>query len=233
MPTLTYDCPRCSTGKTTFDVLGSNFLYTEASNDWVTHFEVPSVCRHCGRISVFEISLTAFDSRNVFSRVEGWKSDHHLNDHFKVNGFISAKHNATVTPPDYIPDDIAAIFREGASCHSLTCYNAAGAMFRLALDMATKGLLPPDGGESGPNRAQRTRLYDRLKWLFDSNSLPRDLRELADCVREDGNDAAHDGTLAKADAEDLLDFSRILLERIYTEPARLQQARERREQRRS
>jgi hypothetical protein len=51
-------------------------------------------------------------------------------------------------------------------------------------------------------------------------------------VREDGNDGAHDGTLGKEDAEDLLDFTTALLERIYTEPERLRLAQERREKRR-
>jgi hypothetical protein len=51
-------------------------------------------------------------------------------------------------------------------------------------------------------------------------------------VKDDGNDGAHRGTLGKADAEDLQDFTFELLERLYTEPARLKQAEERRKQRR-
>ncbi len=37
--------------------------------------------------------------------------------------------------------------------------------------------------------------------------------------------------LSPADAEDLLDFTSVLLERIYTEPERLKIAQQRREQR--
>lgn len=61
----------------------------------------------------------------------------------------------------------------------------------------------------------------------------RYLRELSLCIKEDGNDGAHAGSLTKDDAEDLLDFTFALLERIYTEPERLRLAQERRNARRS
>ncbi|WP_448665131.1 DUF4145 domain-containing protein [Sphingomonas sp. CJ20] len=113
-------------------------------------------------------------------------------------------------------------------------YNAAAAMFRLALDLATKSLLPDTpSAAGGPNNAERKRLYDRLEYLFSASLIAPELRDLADCVREDGNDGAHDGTLNKEDAEDLIDFTEQLLERVYTEPARLRLAKARREGRRS
>ena len=59
------------------------------------------------------------------------------------------------------------------------------------------------------------------------------LRQLSTCVKEDGNDGAHAGNLSTEDAENLLDFTTILLERLYTEPERLRIAEERRIQRRN
>ncbi|WP_146037262.1 DUF4145 domain-containing protein [Novosphingobium guangzhouense] len=230
MPTLTHDCPRCSTKKITFDVIGRNFIGTD--NDWQDKYEVPAVCRHCKSATVFVIFLINHFSRSKYKENTAWVSSANLNDHFFIMDYVSVKDNSTICAPDHVPDDVAVIFREGATCLSLACYNAAGAMFRLVLDMTTKSLLPSTDQEGGPNRAQRTRLYDRLAWLFETGRLPAPLREIADCVREDGNDAAHDGSLAKIDAEDLLDFSRVLLERVYTEPQRLIEARARREDRR-
>jgi hypothetical protein len=58
--------------------------------------------------------------------------------------------------------------------------------------------------------------------------LPEDLAALLDNLREDGNDGAHDGTLTKDDAEDALDFTQILLQRLYTNPERLRLAEARR-----
>jgi hypothetical protein len=68
--------------------------------------------------------------------------------------------------------------------------------------------------------------------LFDNKILPEALHELSGCIKEDGNDGAHEGTLRKADAEDLLDFTAALLERLYTEPERLRLAQSRRDARR-
>ena len=62
--------------------------------------------------------------------------------------------------------------------------------------------------------------------------MPNDLRELSTSIREDDNDGAHAGTLKKEDAEDLLDFSGALLERLYIEPEKLRLAGKRREARR-
>jgi len=63
-------------------------------------------------------------------------------------------------------------------------------------------------------------------------ALPISLKELAKCIREDANDGAHVGDLGKEEAEDLLDFTVAILERLYTEPKRLELAEARRKERR-
>ena len=104
-------------------------------------------------------------------------------------------------------------------------------MFRLSLDITTRSLLPQEETE-GLNAKTRRDLGLRLPWLFDNGRLPESLRDLSTCVKEDGNDGAHAGNLSEEDAEDLLDFSYALLERLYTEPARIRDATERRKVRR-
>ena len=103
-------------------------------------------------------------------------------------------------------------------------------MFRLCIDLATRPPLPDptDADKPQPNKKQRRDLGLRLAWLFDNGRLPLELRELAKCIREDANDGAHVGNLTKADAEDVLDFTSVLLERLITEPKRLGLAEERR-----
>ena len=73
----------------------------------------------------------------------------------------------------------------------------------------------------------------RLAWLFEHNILPDSVKELAKCIREDGNDGAHAGTISKIDAEDVLDFTYALLHRLYTEPKKLELAQKRRDDRRN
>ena len=104
-------------------------------------------------------------------------------------------------------------------------------MFRTSIDLATKDLLPPNDEELLDDRARRF-LAPRLRWLFENGRLPSDLRELSSCIRDDGNDAAHRANIGQEEANDLLDFTAILFERIFTIPKRVEIARERRNERR-
>ena len=117
-------------------------------------------------------------------------------------------------------------------CLSVKCFNAAGTMFRLCVDHATTALLP-DANSNGLNSAIRRSLGLRLHWLFENGHLPQALKDLSHAVKEDGNDGAHAGLLTEQDAEDLLDFTVALLERLYTEPKRLELAVARRAARRN
>ncbi len=98
--------------------------------------------------------------------------------------------------------------------------------------MSEEYRLKSGGQAQGPNSRTRRDLGLRLPWLFDNGLLPTDLRELSTSIREDANDGAHAGTLQKAEAEDLLDFTLALLDRICTEPEKLGLAKERRKVRR-
>lgn len=155
-----------------------------------------------------------------------------LNKFVNVEGHISLKDNASVAPHEFLPNEIAAAFREGATCVAVGCYNAAGTMFRLCVDLATRSMLPTEETQ-GLNAKNRRDLGLRLLWLFASGRLPDSLKELSSCIKEDGNDGAHAGNLSQSDANDLLNFTSILLERIYTEPERLRLAKERRDARRA
>ncbi len=92
---------------------------------------------------------------------------------------------------------------------------------------------PTDTTKTQPNEKTRRDLGLRLAWMFDNGILQPTLRELAKCIREDANDGAHVGSLTKQDGEDLLDFTIALLERLITEPKKLELAEARRKARRS
>ena len=125
---------------------------------------------------------------------------------------------------------IESVISEGNICFSVGCYNAAAAMYRLALDLATKNLLT-DTNVSEPNGHVRRNLGPRIEWLLKVGGLPSDLKALAAAVKDNGNDGAHDGTLVKNDAEDVKDFCIELVRRLFTEPERIRLAEARRESR--
>ena len=199
--------------------------------DWQFWYEAFCICRQCRRSTIFILS----ESTNSYEYVQKTglvKINGAVNRYVTIEGTITLKDTATVEPPPHVPVDIDAVFREGATCLTVGCNNAAGTMFRLCIDLVTRTLLPEEETE-GLNRASRRYLGLRLPWLFDNGHLPEGLRQLSTCVKEDGNDGAHAGNLTTEDAEDLLDFTAILLERLYTEPERLRIAEERRLQRRN
>ncbi|MDO9369589.1 MAG: DUF4145 domain-containing protein [Sphingopyxis sp.] len=123
-------------------------------------------------------------------------------------------------------------FDEAAACISIGAFNAACSMFRLTVDLATKGLIPDENDETGPTVAQRRTIFGRTQWLIHQGIISKDLEDLASCIREDGNDGVHDGTLGVDEAQDNLDFSDALLRRLFTEPARITIAKDRRDLRR-
>ena len=230
MPELVANCPRCGSNHISFDVTQAHIIRVE--HDWQNWYETFCICRHCNRATVFLLAESVDGNYQHVHRTGLLNIGVALNRYTDIKGFISLKDTVTKEPPEHLPNEIDSIFREGATCLSVDCCNAAGTMFRLCIDMASISMLP-EGEVEGLNSKIKRNLGLRLPWLFDNGILPEALRELSSCIKDDGNDGAHKGTLDKDDAEDLLDFTFVLLERIYTEPERLRLAKERREKRRN
>ena len=225
------NCPRCGAENTTLDCYSSIWMGCEYN--WKNYLEVFVVCRRCHKPSTQLVSQHT--SGDEYEELCG--KDHKLsasagtiNDLVDFERVISLRDTHSFESPDHVPDNISNVVEEANSCLASQCFNAAGAMYRLALDLATKELLPEEGE---PSAKVRRNLGLRMPWLFGQAALSRDLQPLAECLQQDGNDGAHDGTLSKDDAEDLQDFCFELLRRLYTEPERLRLAQERRVARRT
>ena len=221
MPLLVEDCPRCGAHQHTFDVLAS---IPAACSNAAQRVEVFSCCRECKKAIIFVIRVRKSPRPGMEVPI---MTQDNLNHTFAVIGFINQSHVGAESPPSHLTDDVKTAFEEATRAFAIGCWNAAGCMFRVSIDLATKKIYSDKGG---PDRFPLSR---RLSWLFDNEHVPSDLRDLATCINDDGNDAAHVAGLNKVDAEDLLDFSRELLNRIYTEPARIRIANERRKRRRN
>ena len=229
MSELVASCPRCKAKEMTFDLVAQN--HTHTNYDWQRWYETFCICRACNKSTIFVLSQREINADRALRDNELANFDIAINQLMSVEGHISLKDIAAESPPEYLPQNIDAAFREGAACMSIGCSNAAATMFRLCLDMATLSMLPEENIDGLNNRIRRS-LGLRLPWLFAQNILPDSLRELSSCIKDDGNDGAHEGTLSEEDAEDILDFSFVMLERIYTEPKRIELAQDRRIRRR-
>ncbi|MDB5934122.1 MAG: hypothetical protein JWQ01_1466 [Massilia sp.] len=231
MSQLVEDCPRCNAKRIAFEVLA--YTYVRQNYGWQNEYELFCVCGHCNLSTIFVIAMKEEATERALKNSGGLAGfQGGINKLVHSKGYISVKDRAAMPAPEHLPANILAAFNEGAKCMAIGCFNAAGTMFRLCVDMTTKDKLP-EGEPAGLNHRTRRDLGLRLPWLIDNGYLPEDLRDLSHCIKEDGNDGAHQGTLSEADALDLLDFTEALLKRVYTEPERLRLAKERREQRRS
>ena len=229
MSELVADCPRCKAKQMTFDLISQ--IPTVVHYDWQQWYEAFCICRSCSRSTIFVLSQSEYSANDLLTKTTLSDLNFAVNKVLKVEGHVSLKDQVAVQPPPHLSENIEAAFREGAACQAIGSFNAAAAMFRLCVDLATKPLLPEENSQ-GLNNATRRNLGLRLPWLFDSGVLPEALRELSSCIKDDGNDGAHDGSLGEEDAADVADFTFELLERLFTEPERLRLAKQRREERR-
>lgn len=230
MALLVADCPRCGANSITFDAVQA--VHTVTEYHWQRWYEVFCICRRCRRSTVFVLSNKMGTEHEMINDKGILSFDSALNGYMDVERYVSLRDAAPQSPPEHLPKQIEAAFKEAAVCLSVDCFNAAGTMFRLCIDLSTQPLLPEEDSD-GLNARVRRSLGLRLEWLFERKMLPEPLRPLSTCIKDDGNDAAHRGNLTKDDAEDLLDFSVALLERLHTEPERLRLAEERRKERRA
>lgn len=237
MPEMKVDCPRCGVKAVTADMGAIAITSLDAglnANRW----EAAGACRRCGKSSIFKLA------RLEEHRVRETLSQHRGNLHLCTGhwdqlvqsvGHVSLMDNAIPDVPEHLPDDIHAAFKEALVCIAVQCPNAAGAMFRLSLDLATKELLEQvveNTGLPAPHAAE-VRLADRIAWLIENGHVPARLRGFANEVRLTGNDGAHDGSLEMGDALDLHDFSDAYMREMYTAQGRLAAVEARRRARRT
>ncbi|WP_310620861.1 DUF4145 domain-containing protein [Flexibacterium corallicola] len=223
------DCSWCNAKKVTFAV-NAIIPDRDRAGDFFRYAKVTGVCRNCGEVSLFRFGTRKPTLRsNSFAELHS-KFSRYFND---IHEQIRPPAWGQVSCPEHLPNDLETIFTEAARCQAESCYNAAGAMCRLCLDVATKKILPnAPAGDGGPNQKARKNLADRINWLFEKGDLSKRLKRLADHIRFEGNDGVHDGTLGKSEVEDLMDFTVLVLKDLFTEPQRIALAEERREQRR-
>lgn len=230
------NCNYCRTKNIRFDNKGFNKTNTY-------QWDILAICSNCNRPTVFRLSQKLSieypfnEQLKVATKLEDLKSLN-LNLFFSIGSIMVPPNREIAVCPEHVPENIKIVFNEASICLSNNCYTASGAMFRLCLDITTKELLQQwieanQVEPKQPNSHQKDKLYNRIEFLIEHGVIPTDLKEYAHHIRLDGNNAAHDGSTEKEEAEDLLDFSELFLERIYTMRKQLEIAQTRRLARRT
>jgi hypothetical protein len=87
-------------------------------------------------------------------------------------------------------------------------------MYRSALDIGTKAL---DGVPRGKS------FFKRLEWLHENHRITPDMRDWADHVRVEGNEALHDpDEFTEEDAKPLRLFTEMFLKYVFELPGEVQ-----------
>lgn len=172
--------------------------------------EVFLVCKACGLGSIYRGQPRAHIS-NISGALDKGR-------HFDREPVIALPDNPTIS--DDVPQRIRSLFYQAARCRQLNLCDAAGAMFRKVIDVATKHIFATDDRLSERTPADALRV--RIKALGELKILENDIVELADVVAVDGNDAAHDmDPYTAEEAEALEDLTLDLLDRLFVRPARV------------
>lgn len=239
---LVYNCNFCGSKNIRFDVFATT---KHKANHSRVHWEAFSQCSHCKRGCVFILERgSSFRSLFDHEYIDSYDINlcnnpkTNISDHFRISKVLIPPAKEQIICPLYVPNNIEDIFNEATKCLSMSCFVASGAMFRLCLDLVTKNLLENwleenQTCEQQPNKDQRNKLANRIDFLIDQDKIPKRLKELAHCIRHDGNDSAHDGNTGEDEALDCLDFTEALLTEIYTLPSQINEANRRRNERRA
>lgn len=116
--------------------------------------------------------------------------------------------------PQHVPFAVAKRFLEGESAFERRSWNAAVAMYRSALDIATKAMPDVPPGQT---------FYKRLGWLHENHRITPDMKDWADHVRVEGNEALHDEEdYGEADAKTLRLFTEMFLKYVFEMPGEVE-----------
>src|SRR5208282_4515481 len=147
MSTLVADCPRCGAVNMTFDLDGE--LIVGERYQWQRIYELSCICRHCHYFTIFHAEQSYIQTDKALRDLSFHKKySGSANDFIRVKGYVSLKDESSEGPPEFLPEPVERAFIEGAKCLAIKCYNAAAAMFRMCVDIATRDLLP-DGEVEG------------------------------------------------------------------------------------
>lgn len=115
--------------------------------------------------------------------------------------------------PKHISATVQRAYEQGAHNAERGHSDAAAAMYRKALDVATRELDPSLAGKN---------LAPRIDALHAAGKLTSDLKEWAHVIRLDGNQGAHDEEeLTAAEIEQIASFTDLFLTYTFTLPAQV------------
>ncbi|MBR0703127.1 DUF4145 domain-containing protein [Bradyrhizobium diazoefficiens] len=206
MAVVVRNCPHCPAQHSTFAITWNGLVFG-LQNTWA----VTAVCGACGHPIVFLAKSASVAANTQPAGLGG-----NLEPSFVV-GEIWPSRALPIAPP-HTPNPVAKRYLEGEDAFSRSNWNSAVAMYRSALDIATKGI------EGAPKEAT---FFKRLEWLHANNKITPEIKSWADHVRVEGNAALHDPEeFDQNDAKALRFFTEMFLRYVFELPGAVKEFRE-------
>ena len=205
MAILRRDCPHCPTAQVAFEI-----RWNEAVRRQPVAWKCAAVCGACDGVICF-VAIFGPGRQNVAPM----HSEGNIEPIWLVQTIWPSP--AETSAPAHTPGAVARRFVQGENAFRRSDWNAAVAMYRSALDIATKGM---DGVPAGS-------FYERLQWLHGQHRITPDMRDWADHVRVEGNVALHDPEeFTEQDAKPLRLFAETFLRYVFELPGEVRSFRE-------
>ncbi|WEK56473.1 MAG: DUF4145 domain-containing protein [Candidatus Brevundimonas phytovorans] len=192
------DCPHCSTARVACEVVWQSDRRGEKL--------ILMLCGSC------RLPITAAVRNNYGA----------LQDLIQLNGDLTNEQwfireswpeVTKAAAPAHTPWPVAKRYIEGEEAYKRKSWNAAVAMFRSSLDIATKTMADAPEGAT---------FFKRLEWLHTNHRITPDMWAWADRVRIEGNEALHDPEdFTEEEAKPLRLFTETFLKYVFELPGEI------------
>jgi hypothetical protein len=209
MPLLTHKCPHCLTEHVALRVVAIDQMH---EGGW--YCAVHLRCPKCSYPSCGIISVENAEHAEPFDRMTRSAGDV-LNMGWKIEHFWPEPPGPLI--PELLPPDVERIYLQAERNFSIAGNEeAAGTMYRKALDVALKKIDPSLSGMLGP----------RIEKLAKDGKLTTDIAEWSRTVKDVGNEAAHDEEpITREELTQLRSFSEMLLRYLFSLPGAVKKRR--------
>ena len=198
MNIFTNDCPYCGAGSVAFTILHEKCYVNGLWDTFAT-------CGYCGRgiVATFECPYRSSPSESP-------------DDQLRLLSI--APELPSSVAPIHTPKNAARLFEQAMDNLSRNNWDAAGGMFRKALEVGLKSKFP--------DMKDTLSLNDRIEEAAKKHELTPALAEWSHKIQFDGNDAMHEEELFSANqAKDLAPFTKLVFQYLFMLPGMLSEAR--------
>lgn len=200
MGEIAHSCPHCKAERTG---LVPRLEMVHEMHDHIVFYQVAAQCRICRNLVVF-----------LLGGKRGTQSPKEMDGDPLMRGWNVLRcwpEAKASDAPEHLPEPVLRAYKQGEANIRTGNWDAAGAMFRKTIDVATRD----------PAATKQARLVDRIDALAAAYAITPDLKKFAHAIRLDGNDAAHEPEFTEGQARDLHDFTRLFSMYFYTLPGML------------